>query len=49
MACMQSVVQANDAKIVAVHKEFVKWKAKHPEFNGSKWTDFGRAMRHFNK
>ena len=49
MACIKSVVEANDKKIVAVHKEFIKWKEAHPEYNGCKWTDFGRAMRHFSK
>lgn len=27
MACIKSVVEANDKKIVAVHKGFIKWKA----------------------
>ena len=47
MACIKAVVQANDDKIIAVHKQFTEWKRKNslPRFT----TDYCLALRHFSK
>ena len=47
MACIKAVVEANDEKLIAAHKTFAEWKKNLPH-NGMR-TDYGRAMRHFNK
>ena len=47
MACIKSVVEANDAQLIAVHKEFSKWK-KDSSF-ARITSDYCLALRHFSK
>ena len=41
------MVGANDAKLIAVHKQFAKWKEKSKPIESR--TDYYLAIRHFNK
>ena len=43
---MKSVAGANDKELVAVHKEFQKWKKLNPQLTK---TDYGFALRHYPK
>ena len=43
---MKAVVGANDKQLIAVHKEFHKWKKANPKLAK---TDYGFAMRHYQK
>ena len=47
MTCIKSVVEANDAQLIAVHKEFSKWK-KDSSF-ARITSDYCLALRHFSK
>ena len=46
MASLKCVVEADDVKLVTIHREFIKWKNKNPS---AVHSEFGFAVRHFNR
>ena len=47
MSCIKAVAEANDAKLIQVHKLFKEWKKNNTHRKVS--TDYGLAIRHFKK
>ena len=47
MSCIKAVAEANDAKLIQVHKLFKEWKKNNTHRKVS--TDYGLTIRHFNK
>ena len=47
MSCIKSVVDANDTKLIQVHKLFKEWKKNNTHSRVS--TDYGLAIKHYEK
>ena len=47
MSCIKAVAEANDAKLIQVHKLFKEWKKNNTHRKVS--TDYGLAIRYFKK